>query len=373
MLLLGSPANLARAARPLQALTLALSLSLFGCGEGFDPGSEVKSLRVLGVHKDQPYPQPGEEVNLTLLWADGLASERSEPVQVSWLMQGSPDSPEPSCINPPGDLFYSCFQSFGGNVGIHSGSTFRFTVPNDIVSSRPAPMPGQPAYGLVYAFFAVCAGQLGFAVPTQEGALPLVCRNAQGEQLGPDDFVAGYTSLYVFEKVQERDSNGEVRDKIIRNKTPEVMDGFEVAGNMVESDCVGTACVGADAPIPFDDEIDCAAEPTRCFPACNDDGDSSCPKIKVRPLLDSSIAERDEVSAKYYSRDVGEQMWINYYVDRGSLKSEARLLNDASTGWNADYGTDFYAPKEPGPVTLWSVVHDNRGGTNWVRARLQIQ
>ena len=46
------------------ALGLGLLLGLSGCGEGFDPGSEVKTLRVLGVHKDKPYPRPGEDVNI---------------------------------------------------------------------------------------------------------------------------------------------------------------------------------------------------------------------------------------------------------------------------------------------------------------------
>jgi hypothetical protein len=364
MLLLGSPAKFQAGARPVHALLLALSLALVGCGEGFDPGSEVKSLRVLGVNKDKPYPLPGEEVNLTLLWADRSDAVRNEPVQVSWFMKGSEAAPKPPCINPQGDLYYGCFQDLGpsspGDPFIHEGSTFHFTVPSDIVSKRPPPMAGQPAYGLVYAFFAVCAGHLDLKAPTQQGALPLVCLDSNGQQLGPDDFVAGYTSLYVF-------ADG------FQNTAPEVMEGFEVAGKMVPSDCVGTACVGPDGPISFDDPIDCAQTPERCFPVCKDDGDSTCPKIPFRPLLDSNIAERDEVSAKYYSRDVGEQMWINYYADRGGLKSEARLLNDATTGWNANYGTEFYAPKEPGPVTLWSVVHDNRGGTNWVRARLKIE
>jgi hypothetical protein len=224
-------------------------------------------------------------------------------------------------------------------------------------------MPGQPHYGLIYAFFAVCAGEVQFERSSQQGALPLVCRNSQGEKLGPEDFVVGYTSLYVFD------------DPDVQNQTPAVMEGLEVAGNTLPSDCIGADCMGPEKPISFDiaDPIDCEAEGERCFDSCKDDGDDTCPKINIRPLLSPDIAERDDVSAKYYDRDVGEQMWINYYADRGGLKSEARLLNDATTGWNEDYGTSFYAPKEPGLVTIWSVIHDNRGGANWVRARLRIK
>jgi hypothetical protein len=195
----------------------------------------------------------------------------------------------------------------------------------------------------------------------------LACRDANGLLLGSDDFIAGYAALYVFAKTKD--------GKNILNEPPDVMDGLQVRGNVVPSDCVGADCVGPDQPISFDgtDPIECAKQPERCFPTCADDGDSSCPEIKLRPQLDSGIAERDEVSIEYFGRDVGEQMWINYYADRGSLKSDVRLLNDATTGWNDDYGTTFYAPKDPGLVSIWAVVHDNRGGANWVRTRLRIE
>lgn len=355
-------------ARGAQALVASLALFGTACGEGFDPASELKSLRVLGVHKDKPYPAPGDTVNLSMLWHDAVP-EPSSPVQVTWLMKGSEDAPEPPCVNPSGDLYRGCFADFVSGVGFQTGNNFAFSVPADILSrNRPPARPGQPQYGLMYAFFAICAGTLDLAATEQPGALPLACRGADGSLLGPERFIAGYTSLYVFEEGYE-------------NEVPAVLDDLQVQGNVVPSDCVGPDCMGPDQPISFDgsDPIVCADEAERCFPSCVDDGDASCPEIKfrpqVRPRLDgaATIAERDQVSVEYFGRDVGEQMWVNYYADRGSFKSGVRLLNDATTGWNDDYGTSFYAPKEPGLVTIWAVVHDNRGGTNWVRTRLRIQ
>jgi hypothetical protein len=69
-----------------------------------------------------------------------------------------------------------------------------------------------------------------------------------------------------------------------------------------------------------------------------------------------------------YGREGSEQMWIRYYVDQGRAASEVRLLNDSQTGWNEDYGTELRLPKEEGPITIWAVTYDNRGGQNWVRA-----
>ena len=55
------------------------------------------------------------------------------------------------------------------------------------------------------------------------------------------------------------------------------------------------------------------------------------------------------------------------------MLSDVRLLNDATTGFNDDFETLFYPPSEPGPVTLWAVVHDNRGGVAWARGTLWVQ
>ena len=56
----------------LRQIALGALLALAtGCGTSFDPASEVKSLRVLGVQRSQSYPRPGESVDLKLLWHDG--------------------------------------------------------------------------------------------------------------------------------------------------------------------------------------------------------------------------------------------------------------------------------------------------------------
>jgi hypothetical protein len=58
------------APRGIAALQVALGLSLagaLGCGEDFDPASQIDSLRVLAVQKSAPYARPGDSVDLTLL------------------------------------------------------------------------------------------------------------------------------------------------------------------------------------------------------------------------------------------------------------------------------------------------------------------
>ncbi|HYQ17929.1 MAG TPA: hypothetical protein VEQ58_19285 [Polyangiaceae bacterium] len=339
----------------LTACALSL-LSAVGCGPDFDKSNEIKTLRVLGVQKDKPYAQPGEEVKLQLLWHDPKGRTDVQRAFVG------------GCVNPAGDLFYACFPQFAelaakGTLPFQAGDTFSVTLPDDIISSRRDEVaPGQPPNGLYIVFFAVCAGTLSFDMSASAGTtgsegLPIRCLDDQGKPLGSDDFVVGYSSIYSFEDA--------------KNTNPTfVVDGgqtkFEVAGHSLTADCVGAACQGTP-PV----EVDCDAEPERCVAACADDGDASCPDIEVKPDIEQRV-ELDDVSTQLFGTDTPEQMWVNYYVDHGGI-SEVRLVNDAKSGWNEKYRGELHAPKDAGPLQIWAVVHDNRGGMDFTRITLGVK
>ena len=342
------------------SLLLASALALFaglGCGPEFDPGNEIKTLRVLGVKKDKPYAQPGETVNLQLLWHDPKGRGDAE-VQRAFIG---------GCVNPPGDLYYGCFAQYGqaGSLPpLGAGDTFQVDVPADIISSRRDIEPGQPRYGLYIVFFAVCAGKIDFEADTDvqsagSTGLPLRCLDTvTGEPLGSEDFVVGYSSIYSFEGVSNQNPSFTV---------DEAGQGtFSVANKAVPADCVGEACQGAAAV-----DVDCDATPDRCIEACKDDGDPTCPAIEVKPAIEKKI-EKDEVSSNLFGNDVTEQMWVNYYVDRGGI-SEVRLLNDTNSGWNEKSRGQLRAPKDAGPLQIWSVIHDNRGGMEFARVTIGVK
>jgi hypothetical protein len=329
-----------------------------GCGPGFDPASEVKTLRVFGVQKDVPYANPGQDVTLNLLWQDAKpvqdASAGGRPVQVAWV----------DCTNPANDLYAGCFSADRLTMSTDTGSTHHVTIPNDIIRTHAPATPGNPSYGLMYSFFAVCAGTLSFEAPKDGAGLPVFCKDGE-KYLGPDDFVAGYTALYVFEREEVQNQN-----PLVTGLTLEQTEFASQANDPASPACVGTECA-ANATAP---SIDCALpeNESRCFPACADDGGEKCPDIHIKPLVDPSSAERDDVSFLYYGRNFKEQMWVNYYASGGKFVSDTRLLNDAQRGWNQDYGAKFRAPKTPGTVTLWAVVHDNRGGVAWTSINVGI-
>lgn len=337
----------------LLTATLALTSAL-ACGPQFDPSSEVTTLRVLGVKKDKPYAQPGDTVSLQLLWHDPEGRSDVQRVFIG------------GCVNPPGDLYYGCFDAFArgsaaGDIPVGFGDEFELTLPRDIISGRGGPLePGQTRYGLYIVFFAVCAGQLELAMEDAAGgaALPVRCLDEDGAPLGSEDFIIGYSSIYSFDGASNENPSFSVDDAGAGE--------FLVAGKPVPADCVGAACQTTAAV-----EVDCAAEPDRCIKPCADDGDSSCPAIEVAPAIEQ-VVERDEVSSKLFGNETSEQMWINYYVDHGSI-SEVRLLNDSTTGWNEKYRGQLRAPKDPGLLQLWSVAHDNRGGMDFARVTLRVE
>jgi hypothetical protein len=343
--------------RALSSLLGALALSgLVGCGPEFDPPSEIKTLRVLGVKKDKPYAQPGDTVNLSMLWHDPKGRKN-----VQRLFLGG-------CVNPPGDLYYGCFAQYGQSLAkgdlppLQQGKdTFQVTLPDDIISGRGAVEPGQPRYGLYIVFFAVCAGTIELAMDAQANAgsegLPVHCLDAKGEPLGSDDFVVGYSSIYSFEGVSNTNPELHLDDAGAGS--------FRVADKEVVADCVGEDCLAASAV-----DVDCDATPERCVKACEDDGDDTCPEIDVKPMVDPQ-AERDDVSSDLFKSEVTEQMWVNYYVDRGGI-SDVRLLNDTNSGWNEKYRAQLRAPKDAGPLQVWAVLHDNRGGMEFSRVTLGV-
>ncbi len=337
-------------------LSVMLALASVSCGVEFDPPSEVNSLRVLAVQKSLPYAKPGESVDVSMLWHDG-SPKAPRNIQVAWLT---------GCFNPPGDSFALCGEAFGAaggsggggglglppGVSVGFGDTHTFQMPADVVSARPPPQdPKVPRYGLAYVFFAACAGALGPAPPGQI-AFPLACFDPEGRAVGPDDFVAGYSAVYAYDS--------------IRNENP-IVTGFAFAGKDITPSCIGTACLTTPPKA-----VDCAAGDP-CVDACADDGADGCPGITMTPRIDPASAEVDEVSKIAYGRDFTEQMWLRYYVERGSVKSDVKLINDATKGWNDDYSTEFRAPKEMGVISIWAAAHDNRGGVEWVRIEVGIR
>lgn len=413
-----------------------LALSLFcltGCGAELERSSEVETLRVLGVHKTKSYAQAGDEVTFSMLWHDPKGRDitpvwfAAEEAQFALLAQaiqndcnpfagaGDPDAcPDeadsrdgaspwdptdrlmPLCANPPRDTYYGCLLAHGGlfEAGLmplisHPGNSITLTVPTSTVDvqeggaelkvpSLKACAPDDkscasiyheapdsndlPNFGSMFAFFALCPGELGYR-DVSEG-FGITCRDADGELFGPSDFVFGYSQIFLYQDLQ--------------NKNP-VVDGMVVDGEEAK------ACIGVDCLDDTGERPETCGDGVPCLKVCTKSDEDDCPEISIKPLIpkvypcgdsddgECDNAEKDEVAEIAYGRSNLEQMWIRYYTDQGRMDSEVKLLNDATTGWNGEYGTKLRLPQEPGPLRLWAVVYDNRGGQNWVRVDAVVE
>jgi hypothetical protein len=358
-----------RTSRLVRALVVVPLVSFLwaACGGGgFEPASKIKGLRVLALQKEPAYPHPGETVDLKLLYWDGKAAEGSpRKLQFTFFQ----------CDNPPGDFYYACFApgqfrplmeapppapDAGAPADASDDVAGDGDIPEASIDAAPEADAGAPSgdelivekritipardaivldkdptdYGLRYVFFTACAGHIG-TVAAGANALPIACLDDANVQLGPDDFVPGYSAVYVYDT--------------LRNANPIVAPDLEIT-----------------SPAPGPDGL-------RHVPHCAASDRSACPAYDVKAAIDiAQSAETDPEATDGNGNVLKEQVWVAYHSTDGDFTNSLRLVNDATTGPNPDHGTKFRAPDKPGIVRLFAVVHDNRGGVAWAIGKLIV-
>jgi hypothetical protein len=360
-----------------------LAVSTVGCGVDFDSISQIEGLRVLGVQKSQPFAEPGETVDLRLLYHDtgvrGDNETEGEPRDISlfWLS---------GCENPPGDLYALCLEGFArmfeqagvddsvdfsdldeeqaarlfieaAEAGIRfgDGETFSLDIADDIISRRPPVSErGVTRYGLNHVFFAACAGEL--ELDPAGDTFPIRCVDGRGRDVTSRDFVAGYTSVFSYDGLS--------------NDNPRI-EGIEIEGERLANELV---CLGAECQVvPPDPNRECQPDDFT-IPHCEDQEDEpSCERFEFQALIDPNSVDLDGALSRQSGKPVEEQMWVNYHTDRGKLKFDVALVNDVVTGFNGEPSTEYIASGVPGPAHVWAVVRDNRGGVDWARFRICVE
>jgi hypothetical protein len=263
---------------------------------------------------------------------------------------------------------------------IGAGSNYKYVVPPGIIERHPPSTdPSIPRYGVGFIFFTACAGHIepapswdaidsGAKLTDATLGFPFNCvDDTTGAQLGPEDFVSGYTQQFVY-------GDGSTNNNPIigaEGKSAMTFDGKDVntAAYCLDGACDDSLTSGpANPPLDVPEGI-CTNDTAQVFPhvkKCS----GKCPTYDYTPTLDPAKNNDDTRFGKPQSADgfKREQMWINYYADKGSLKHTVRLLQDATEGWNSGkFDNTWTPPTEAGPVNFWSVVHDVRGGASWIR------
>ncbi|MFT3769900.1 MAG: hypothetical protein QM820_31100 [Minicystis sp.] len=350
----------------------ALSLAMVGghavasgCSAGFAPISQLDGLRILAVQADQPYAvlpactgdepcPPAPKVTFRMTYAD----TKNRVPQIVWLG---------GCFNPAGDAYYACYEPLQGlfqnvkDVGdlldtglVGIGPQFSLQIPENIISSRPAPADGAPRYGIAYVFFAACAGHLDVA-PAEgtglAGSFPIGCFDDDNNRLGAESFVPGFTQVYVF-------ADG-------RTNTNPTITGMTINGEpLPENDSL--------AP---DVEACPIAESERLGPrGCGrKDPYKECPTYDIAITVPDDVADIDPSGAQPDGKPFKETVWVDYFSDRGNFAGDARLVNDSIEGLRPDLAVTWIAPPDPGPARIWAVIHDNRGGQDVIERLVNVQ
>jgi hypothetical protein len=341
----------------LAALVIFCAGGLAGCDNDFEAPSQLDSLRVLAVRPEPASGRPGITSKLTLTFVDAReppdqAALQPREIQIAWLG---------GCHNPPTRQYFGCFpllsqlaarlsprvvetQTVGVPPGFFATTTdFEIPVPNDILT-KAASMPGDPVhFGVSYAFFAVCAGELR-ARPDLENRIPLDCVDpATGAPRDHRDFVTGYTSLYTYDGF---DNESPILDGLRFNDV-----AIQPAQCENDGDCASLRDAASGA-------FDVGCSPShKCSPLVPPCAGKGCPEYLVYPEVDPSSAEALPNEA------ATEIVWSNYYTTAGSFDADTELVNDPASGFIADHGSYFHPPAyAAGTVSLWVTVHDQRGG-----------
>jgi len=285
-------------------------------------------------------------------------------------------------INPgiPQELAVSYLSTYR----IGSGYTFQYSIPPLIIENHQrSPDLSIPPFGLSLIFFTACTGHIelapewhnvDFGAQLRNATLgfPFICVEGKGQpgvdtggtQLGPDDFVAGYTQQFVY-------GDGSVNNNpVFENGEVTAATAFSFNDEYVKPTayCIDSACNPPTVPLAgvCSEDRDLPVD-SRKFPHV----DACSGKCTAHALLPNLARDRNDDNVNFGQAEPakGEQMWIDYYADKGSLKHPVRLLRDALEGWSDDNRRDntWTAPGKPGPANIWAVVHDVRGGVSWAK------
>lgn len=373
-----SPARRARACEAfcgprLASWALLVGSLAMGCNE--QTLQSIEGLTVIAVEATPPTARPGDTVELEMTYfdpatlltggaeADAGTGEERKPPQIVWFG---------GCHNPPGETATGCLPLLGEAAAVAAslsegadpealdperlaelglGPRFQVQIPNDSITGRER-RPNLVPFGVSYVFFAVCRGELT-ALPEARERLPVGCVDDTGADVAEDDFVIGYTTIYVFED--------------IRSESPGVSGLLLNGERIAEASCEeNTDCR------ELGDELSYSCRDERCLPrvaAC----DGACRALSFEPIVDSDAAELDTTTAPIGRPPQHELVWVKYYAVGGLDRLES-LVFDRDGSRRESFAAEWTPPRRGGfTAPLFAVVQDSRGGTTPVRADVWIE
>ncbi len=186
-------------------------------------------------------------------------------------------------------------------------------MPADVVTQH-TPVPGEPSpYGLVILGFQRRAARVtSTSLPLDPSSdnpqqVPLGCFDTNNNQLGPDDWVLGFTRIYAYEPDAGADGGP------VTNANP-IVASIDVAGSPL-----------AVTPVPTATQT--YTTPTFTTPHCA----GSCPHVAIGPVVPIESWETTQ-QIDMNNNPEHEEIFADFYSTIGQFSSDATLLYDA-TSW----------------------------------------
>jgi hypothetical protein len=292
-------------------LLCLLALASAACASDLEKQSEVVKLRVLAIRAD-----PAE-----LVVTDGGVPPRATFTALAVEPSGAPASVRFALCtdqNPTPSSTLDC----PGTQGVNLPPAGATSAVLDLGDPRFLPVlsasvdGGTPDAGVLHEGVPVV---IGFEATAPANTGP--DGGPSGADGGPLQIVRGFTTIVVHD------------DSRPANRNPEL----------------------AALRIGPDGGIDLAA-----------DGGTGVPVDSVQRLTPLPAPDAKEPTA-----DGPEKLGYSFFTTAGSLSS-LRSTDTTATGESADTFVDWTTPAAPGPVTLWIVVRDGRGGTGFLERSVSV-
>jgi hypothetical protein len=385
--------------RSLRASLVVVSACSAGCfptGPNFEGPARLRGLRAVAITSAPGSGSPGGSVELELQLFDGrahpgapeywgpvdggaglVAMSDERPISIAWLG---------GCHNPPGDSHFGCYPMLNeiarrlpsplpttpaavpaeaaGFLGL--GRHFTATIPPDILEGRQRE-DSAPPFGVSFAFFAACKGQLVPAPDANDG-VPLACQSEAGEPItDAKAFLRGFTTFYTY-------AGGVNRAPVVSRRLTAGIELMDVACE-TDADCAelasgpfGSVCASPWTPLLATAPESTVPEPKRCLPSVPRCRGPECEDYELLAELSPESVEKDTAVTLVESAAPDEVIWVKYYAIFGLSRTEA-LINERATGFNEDYATRWRPPpvRTETPFPVWAVIQDNRGASTVVR------
>ncbi len=337
------------------ALALTTVVALAGCKpEPEGRASLVTEPRVLAIRSEPAEAAKGQVVKLSML----LAADNGAPVsELRWYSCG-----EPKPLAAPGTVSLSCLKDPDSTTltALPKGTASRLTLSEEVCGlfgpNPPTPQPGEPPR------------RAGDPDPSG-GYYQPVRLDLEGElSLGFVRLDCGLGAVS-----QENSLEWTKRHRINTNPELAQLRVRVGAGEWKVVDLTSTLALAPDSDVEF--EASWATCPTsdRCGDGiCGIDDDRTTCSKDCGTIVGCTGAERfllmDPVAREL--TEARETLRLSWFATDGSFERDGtgRRSDERETTTQNGYHT----PAVAGPVSMWFVLRDNRGGVGWAQLKAVV-